>query len=85
MTALAAAMPTEISEIYKAFDAGDLRRAMEIQRSLLKVIREADSLTFPIGYKLLAKATGLKTEEITGERAQEVYNNILRIVKGVKV
>ena len=84
MTALAAAMPTEISEIYKAFDAGDLRRAMEIQRSLLGVIREADSLTFPIGYKLLAKANGLKTEEIKGEREQAVYNNILRLVKEEK-
>ena len=84
MTALAAAMPTEISAIYKAFDAGDLRRAMEIQRSLLRVIREADSLTFPIGYKLLAKANGLKTEEIKGERKQAVYNNILRLVKEEK-
>lgn len=84
MTALAAAMPTEISAVYKAFDAGDLRRAMEIQRSLLRVIREADSLTFPIGYKLLAKANGLKTEEIKGEREQAVYNNILRLVKEVR-
>ncbi len=84
MTALAAAMPTEISAIYKAFDAGDLHRAMEIQRSLLRVIREADSLTFPIGYKLLAKANGLKTEEIKGEREQAVYNNILRLVKEEK-
>ena len=84
MTALAAAMPTEISAIYKAFDNRDLRRAMEIQRSLLGVIREADSLTFPIGYKLLAKANGLKTEEIKGEREQAVYNNILRLVKEEK-
>lgn len=84
MTALAATMPTEISAVYKVFDAGDLRGAMEIQRSLLRVIREADSLTFPIGYKLLAKATGLKTEEIKGEREQAVYNNILRLVKEVR-
>ncbi len=81
MTALAATRPTEISAIYQAFDTGNLRDAMKIQRSLLKIIREADSLAFPIGYKLLAKATGLKIEKITGERERAVYNRIVRLVK----
>jgi len=63
MTALAATMPKEIRGIYDAFDARDMDKAMRINQSILPIIREADSLTFPIGYKLLAKARGLQTYE----------------------
>lgn len=63
MTALAATMPKEIRSIYDAFDARDMDKAMRINQSILPIIRDADSLTFPIGYKLLAKARGLQTYE----------------------
>lgn len=63
MTALAATMPKEIRGIYDAFDARDMDKAMRLNQSILPIIRCADSLTFPIGYKLLAKAQGLHTYE----------------------
>lgn len=63
MTALAATMPKEIRGIYDAFDARDIDTAMRINQSILPIIRKADSLTFPVGYKLLAKARGLQTYE----------------------
>jgi dihydrodipicolinate synthase/N-acetylneuraminate lyase len=63
MTALAATMPKQIRAIYNAFDAGNIAEAMKINQSVLPIIRACDSLTFPIGYKLLAKAQGLQTKE----------------------
>lgn len=63
MTALGASMPAEIAAVYKAFDNGDIATAMDRQQAILPIIREADALAFPIGYKLLAKACGMKTDE----------------------
>ena len=76
MTALASAMPQKIRGIYDAFDAHDMDAAMRINRSILPVIRQADSLTFPVGYKLLAKAMGLNTYEGDTPKQREVLENI---------
>ena len=69
MTALAATMPKQIRGIYDAYDAKDMATAMAINQKILPIIRQCDSLTFPIGYKLLAKARGLETYE--GEKINE--------------
>ena len=56
-------------------------KAMQINQSILPIIRLADSLTFPVGYKLLAKAKGLNTcEGNTPEQAQvlEAITNLLK-------
>ena len=58
MTALGASMPDTIRAIYNAFYQKDLDCAMSLQQSILPILREADSLPFPIGYKLLAEAMG---------------------------
>lgn len=81
MTALGAIMPTQIRAIYDAFDAQDIKTAMKINHSILPIIRQCDSLTFPIGYKLLAKAKGLKTCE--GETAEQklVLDRITALLK----
>ncbi len=76
MTALAATMPEQIRGIYDAFDAKDIDKAMRINQSILPIIRQADSLTFPVGYKLLAKAQGLNTYEGETPEQKQVLKNI---------
>jgi len=76
MTALAATMPEQIRAIYNAFDNRDIDTAMRINQSILPIIRQCDSLTFPIGYKLLAKAKGLETCEGNTPAEQAVLENI---------
>lgn len=76
MTALAATMPKQIRAIYNAFDTGNIAEAMKINQSILPIIRQCDSLTFPIGYKLLAKAQGLQTKEGEEGREREVLSTI---------
>lgn len=76
MTALAATMPEQIRGIYDAFDARDIDKAMDINGRILPVIRQADSLTFPVGYKLLAKAKGLNTYEGSSPEQKQVLENI---------
>lgn len=81
MTALCALMPEKIAAIYKAFDENRMKDAMAMQSSILQVIRQADSLTFPRGYKLLAKACGMKlTEKLTGEELS-VFETMKRMLE----
>ena len=81
MTALAATMPKQIRGIYDAYDAKDMAAAMAINQKILPIIRQCDSLTFPVGYKLLAKAQGLETYE--GEKGDEaeVLGNIQKMLE----
>ncbi len=81
MTALAATLPNQIRGIYDAFDARDMKKAMSINQSILPIIRQADSLTFPIGYKLLAKAKGLNTYEGDSLEQSRVLENIKTMLK----
>lgn len=81
MTALAATMPKQIRGIYDAFDRGDLAAAMELNQSILPLLRQCDSLTFPLGYKLLAKAQGLQTYEGESGEPAKVYQNIQTILR----
>lgn len=85
MTALAASTPSVIAAIYRAFDRKDLDTAMQLQRSILPIIRQADSLAFPVGYKLLAKACGMQMEE--GPSTQEeiqVWNTMLGMLEELR-
>ena len=60
MTAFATIYPDEICGIYEAVQNGDYKRAKEIQFSLMSALREADSETFPKGYKkLMEKVSGI--------------------------
>ena len=79
MTALAATMPEQIRGIYDAFDSRDINKAMQINKAILPIIRKADSLTFPVGYKLLAKAKGLNTYE--GDTPEQ--NAVLQAIKAM--
>lgn len=57
-TALAGITPNTVCRIYEALENRDLDAAQDLQDSLLPMLRAADSLPFPVGYKLLAHAAG---------------------------
>lgn len=60
MTAFATIYPDEICGIYKAVANGEYQKAKEIQFSIMPALREADSETFPKGYKrLMEKVSGI--------------------------
>ncbi len=60
MTALATIYPDKIFNIYKYVGEGNLEMARKEQHSILPCLREADSETFPKGYKkLMEKASGI--------------------------
>lgn len=77
MTALGASMPKQIAAIYDSFDRGNIAEAMARQRAILPIIRLADEATFPVGYKLLAKAAGLHLQETFSVREELLYDQIL--------
>ncbi|MEB2812510.1 dihydrodipicolinate synthase family protein [Campylobacter upsaliensis] len=58
MTSMGGIFPELMSEIYRAMDTKNYERALLVQKSLLKAIRFAMSLTFPMGFALLLKARG---------------------------
>ncbi len=61
MTALAGILPEWVCSVYAKLEQNKLTEAIEIQRSILSLLSLADSLPFPLGYKLLAQARGLRT------------------------
>jgi 4-hydroxy-tetrahydrodipicolinate synthase len=65
MTAFGAIFPNVIKSIYKYYQSGNMEKAIEVQQSILPLLRLADSLVFPDGYKLVAKANGLNVGEIS--------------------
>lgn len=77
MTAFGAIFPNTIKKIYKNYQNGNLEKAIEVQRSILPLLRLADSLVFPDGYKLVAKANGLDVGEISilssVDKAEDLY------------
>lgn len=60
MTALATIYPEKITGIYSAVESGEYEIAREIQYSMMSELREADSKTFPRGYKeLMQRVSGI--------------------------
>ena len=89
MTAFGATFPEVIKSIYKNYEIGNLNKAIEIQRSILPLLRLADSIVFPDGYKLVAKAKGLKTGGISvltdKEKAEKLYAEMQKEIKEKKL
>ena len=56
MTAFAACAPALVSDVYAARARGDQPGAERCQRRMLPLLKAADSLPFPLGYKLVAEA-----------------------------
>lgn len=80
MTAFGAIFPGIIKEIYENLESGNIKRAKKVQKKILPLLRLADSLMFPEGYKLVAKACGLdigKTSVICDkEKADKLFKEI---------
>jgi len=55
MTAFAAAAPKLVTEVYRAFAMGNLQAAAANQRRMMQLLKTADALPFPLGYKLVAE------------------------------
>ena len=64
MTAFATIYPDKINELYRCVETGNYARAKEIQLELIPKLREADSLTFPRGYKkLMEEVSGIEFKD----------------------
>ncbi len=88
MTAFGAIFPNTIKKIYKNYEKGDMQKAIEVQRSILPLLRLADSLVFPDGYKLVAKANGLKINDVSvlssKEKCAKIYAEMQKEIRNVK-
>lgn len=62
MTSCGGVFPEIMSGIFKAFNESNFQEAQKLQKSILKAIRFASTLPFPLGYALLLKARGLFSE-----------------------
>ena len=60
MTATAGIFPEIMVGIYEAWQEGDLERALELQRSILVIIRTMFAAPFPIGFKLALELRGFE-------------------------
>lgn len=58
MTSCGCVFPEIMSNIYKEYKNNNLDRAKQLQNSILKAIRFASTLPFPIGYATLLQARG---------------------------
>jgi len=59
VTAFSVILPEVNAKIYKLFYEGKITEAMALNRRALKLLRLADSLMFPSGYKLVYEERGL--------------------------
>lgn len=84
-TALAGIIPKIICSIYKKLKAGDIISALQIQQSILPVIRLADSFPFPVGYKLISLAMGRtigpSKHSIPRERQKSFYPAVIELYR----
>jgi dihydrodipicolinate synthase/N-acetylneuraminate lyase len=56
MTAFAACAPSLVATVYAAYGRGDYPAAQQCQRTMMPLLKAADALPFPLGYKLVAEA-----------------------------
>jgi dihydrodipicolinate synthase/N-acetylneuraminate lyase len=60
MTATAGIFPEIMVGIYKAWQEGDLDKALKLQKMILVVIRTMFAAPFPIGFKLALELRGIE-------------------------
>lgn len=83
MTAFSTILPEINAEIYKKFNAGDIKGAQELNSSYLSLIRLADSIAFPAGYKLIMEMRGFKMgqKQIVHELGTDSYVQLIEKMK----
>lgn len=83
MTAMSTILPEINAEIYRKFRLGDIKGAQELNNSYLRLIRLADSIAFPAGYKLIMEMRGLTmgNKPIVHEHGTEEYGRLIEDIK----
>ena len=83
MTAFSTILPEINAEIYKKFNSGDIKGAQELNSSYLSLIRLADSIAFPAGYKLIMELRGFKMgqKQIVHELGTDFYAQLIEKMK----
>lgn len=83
MTAFSTILPEINAEIYKKFNSGDIKGAQELNSSYLSLIRLADSIAFPAGYKLIMEMRGFKMgqKQIVHELGTDSYVQLIEKMK----
>lgn len=59
MTAFGASLPHHIGAVYAAYEQGDFDTARRLQQKMMPLLALADTLPFPLGYKIVAEETGM--------------------------
>ena len=83
MTAFSTILPEVNAEIYRRFNSGDIKGAQELNSSYLSLIRLADSIAFPAGYKLIMELRGFKMgqKQIVHELGTDSYYKLIENMK----
>ncbi|MBQ4515747.1 MAG: dihydrodipicolinate synthase family protein [Clostridia bacterium] len=83
MTAFSTILPEVNAEIYRRFNSGDIKGAQELNSSYLSLIRLADSIAFPAGYKLIMELRGFKMgqKQIVHELGTDSYYKLIDNMK----
>lgn len=85
-TALAGIIPNTICRLYKELESKHIESALKLQNHILLLLRLADSVPFPTGYKLLAHANGFSMgclRQSLPEGIQSRLNPILQKMRGI--
>lgn len=83
MTAFSTILPEINAEIYRRFNSGDIKGAQELNSSYLSLIRMADSIAFPAGYKLIMEMRGfaMGQKQIVHELGTDSYKKLIEDMK----
>ncbi len=94
MTASAGIFPEILSEIYKAFQSGNKKRALWMQRLIARATKEMKNVFFPYGYQLAMEARGFdlgpypvtlrRNYEAERQHINEMVEDILKEFQQIK-
>lgn len=76
MTAFSGIVPEINTQIYRYFYEKNYEKALELQLSIIKLLRLADSIDFPVGYKAILDKRGLKmgrSRQVAADYDTELY------------
>lgn len=81
LSAICCVLPEVVAHLYESYDRGDMEGAQTAQRSIVELTRLAESLPFPAGYKMIAKARGMNVgveHTFCDPAAAETVNNRIK-------
>ncbi len=83
MTAFSAILPEANCLIYRLMAEGKVSQAMEVNQSYLKLLRLADSLTFPAGYKRIFAERGIPmgNQQVVSILGQDAYRDLKKEIR----